>query len=35
VAYFTKAQHFFRPGASAYGMRLLYAFLQMQDMIEK
>ena len=35
VAYFTKAQHCYRPGASAYGMRLLYAFLQMQDMIDK
>ena len=30
VAYFSKAQHFFRPGASAFGVRLLYAFLQMQ-----
>ena len=34
VAYFTKAQHYYRVGASAYGMRLLYAFLQMQDMIK-
>lgn len=33
VAYFTKEQHCYRAGASAYGMRLLYAFLQMQDMI--
>ena len=30
VAYFTKAQHYFRPGASGYGVRLLYAYLQMQ-----
>lgn len=30
VAYFTKPQHFYRAGASAYGLRLLYAFLQMQ-----
>ncbi|MBO7100751.1 MAG: leucyl aminopeptidase family protein [Bacteroidales bacterium] len=35
VAYFTKPQHCYRMGASAYGTRLLYAFLQMQDMIEK
>lgn len=35
VAYFTKPQHCYRMGASAYGMRLLYAFLQMQDMIGK
>ena len=33
VAYFTKAQQYYRPGASGYGMRLLYAYLQMQDMI--
>lgn len=32
VAYFTKAQHYFRPGASGYGVRLLYGFLQMQDL---
>lgn len=31
VAYFTKAQHFWRPGASGYGVRLLYAYLQMQE----
>ena len=31
VAYFSKAQHYYKFGASAYGMRLLYAFLQMQD----
>ncbi len=30
VAYFTKAQHYFRTGASGYGIRLLYAYLQMQ-----
>ena len=29
VAYFTKAQHYYRPGASGYGIRLLYAYLQM------
>ena len=34
VAYFTKPQHCYRVGASAYGMRLLYAFLQMQDMMK-
>jgi leucyl aminopeptidase len=30
VAFFSKAQHCWRPGASAYGIRLLYAYLQMQ-----
>ncbi|MDY6372277.1 MAG: leucyl aminopeptidase family protein [Bacteroidales bacterium] len=30
VAYFSKAQPPYRAGASAYGVRLLYAFLQMQ-----
>ena len=30
VAYFTKAQHYFRTGASGYAIRLLYAYLQMQ-----
>lgn len=35
VAYFTKPQHCYRVGASGYGIRLLYAFLQMQDMIDK
>ncbi|MBP5527332.1 MAG: leucyl aminopeptidase family protein [Bacteroidales bacterium] len=35
VAYFTKPQHYYRVGASGYGIRLLYAFLQMQDMIVK
>jgi leucyl aminopeptidase len=33
VAYFTKPQHYYRVGASGYGIRLLYAFLQMQDII--
>ena len=33
VAYFTKPQHCYRFGASGYGIRLLYAFLQMQDML--
>jgi leucyl aminopeptidase len=32
VAYFTKPQHYYRAGASGYAIRLLYAFLQMQDM---
>lgn len=35
VAYFSKPQHYYRVGASGYGIRLLYAFMQMQDMIEK
>jgi len=30
VAYFSKPQPPYRTGASAYGVRLLYAFLQMQ-----
>ncbi|MCR5445196.1 MAG: leucyl aminopeptidase family protein [Bacteroidales bacterium] len=34
VAYFTKPQHYYRFGASGYGIRLLYAFLQMQDMMK-
>lgn len=34
VAYFGKPQHYFRTGASGYGVRLLYAFLQMQDMLD-
>lgn len=34
VAYFTKPQHYYRVGASGYGIRLLYAFLQMQDMLK-
>lgn len=35
VAYFTKPQQYYRMGASGYGMRLLYGFLQMQDMMNK
>ncbi len=35
VAYFTKPQHYYRVGASGYGIRLLYAFLQMQDIIKE
>lgn len=31
VAYFSKAQQYYRAGASGYGMRLLYGFLQMQE----
>ena len=31
VAYFSKPQHYYRVGASGYGIRLLYAFLQMQN----
>lgn len=31
VAYFTKKQTYFGPGASGYGIRLLYAFLQVYD----
>lgn len=34
VAYFSKPQHYYRFGASGYGIRLLYAFLQMQDMMK-
>ena len=30
VAYFSKAQHCWKAGASGYGVRLLYAYLQMQ-----
>ncbi len=30
VAFFSKAQHYWRAGASGYGVRLLYAYLQMQ-----
>ena len=30
VAYFTKAQQYYRAGASGYGMRLLYGYLQVQ-----
>lgn len=35
VAYFSKAQQYYRAGASGYAIRLLYAFLQMQDLINK
>ena len=35
VAYFTKPQQYYRIGASGYGIRLLYAFLQMQEMLQK
>ncbi len=31
VAYFTKPQQYYSAGASGYGIRLLYAFLQMQE----
>lgn len=31
VAYFTKAQQYYRAGASGVGVRLLYAYLQMQN----
>ena len=31
VAYFTKAQQCWKAGASGYGVRLLYAYLQMQE----
>lgn len=34
VAYFSKPQHYYGVGASGYGIRLLYAFLQMQDMFK-
>ena len=34
VAYFSKPQHYYRVGASGYGIRLLYAFLQMQDIVK-
>ena len=33
VAYFTKPQQYYRVGASGYGIRLLYAYLQMQEML--
>ena len=33
VAYFTKPQDYFCHGASGYGIRLLYAFLQTYDMV--
>lgn len=31
VAFFSKAQDYYRPGASGYAIRMLYAFLQMQN----
>lgn len=33
VAFFSKAQHYYGPGASGFGIRLLYAFLQMHDVL--
>lgn len=33
VAYFSKPQQYYCLGGSGYGIRLLYAFLQMQDMM--
>ena len=35
VAYFSKPQQCYRAGASGYGIRLLYAFLQMHEMIDE
>ena len=35
VAYFTKAQHYYAVGASGYGIRLLYAFMQTYDVMKK
>jgi len=35
VAYFSKKQHYFNHGASGFGIRLLYAFLQTYDMTVK
>ena len=35
VAYFSKPQEYYRVGASGYGIRLLYAFLQMQEMVNR
>jgi len=35
VAYFTKPQHYYAVGASGYGIRLLYAFLQTYDLMKK
>ena len=34
VAYFSKKQEYYVPGASGYGIRLLYAFLQTYDMVK-
>ena len=33
VAYFSKPQQYYRMGGSGYGIRLLYGFLQMQEMM--
>ncbi len=35
VAYFTKKQEYFACGASGYGIRLLYAFIQTYDLLNK
>ena len=35
VAFFSKKQQYFNPGASGFGIRLLYAFLQTYDMTVK
>lgn len=35
VAYFTKPQHYYATGASGYSIRLLYAFLQTYDLLNK
>ncbi|MBR1851009.1 MAG: leucyl aminopeptidase [Bacteroidales bacterium] len=35
VAYFSKKQQYYAPGASGYGIRLLYAFLQTYDILHK
>ncbi|MBP5645715.1 MAG: peptidase M17 [Bacteroidales bacterium] len=35
VAYFTKPQHYYAVGASGYSIRLLYAFLQTYDLLNK
>lgn len=35
VAYFSKKQDYYAHGASGYGIRLLYAFLQTYEMLEK
>ena len=34
VAFFSKKQHYYRPGASGFGIRLLYAFLQTYEMVK-
>lgn len=35
VAYYSKKQHYYNTGASGFGMRLLYAFLQTYDLTKK